>query len=78
MTGGCSDILTHMTSIELNDEEVSAFLMFRKHQDLFQSMIDAHLHEVKGGQATLHFRPDGQLMNVELKTISLLNGKKVK
>jgi len=41
-------------------------------------MIDAHLHEVKGGQAVLHFRPDGQLMNVELKTISLLNGKKVK
>jgi len=67
-----------MYSIELNDEEALAFSLFRKHQDLFQSLIDAHIHEVKGGQALLHFRPDGKLMEVELKTISLLNGKKVK
>lgn len=64
-------------TIELTDEDAKLFVLFRKHQDLIQTLLDARIQGVKGGQAILHFNPDGKLMEVELKVISFRGGRVV-
>lgn len=59
-----------LMTIELSTEEAHAFTIFREHQALFEAMISANVHKVQGGSASLHFSPDGSLMEVELKVIS--------
>lgn len=59
-----------MTSIELTDEEAQRFLLFQKHRDIFDAVIEARLHELRRGEAVLSFNHDGHLMHIEIRHVA--------
>jgi hypothetical protein len=52
------------TAIFLIPAEVNQFLLFREHYDIFSTLIDARIYEVKNGNITINFDHEGTLMTV--------------
>lgn len=54
-----------MASIDLTDEEAQAFMLFRKHQSLFELFDEVGVFNVRNGRAILNFDSNGTLVDIE-------------
>lgn len=65
MTG---DIVNKI-NVELTEEEATAFVLFRQHQDLFLLLLKEGVFDVRNGKVVLHFNND-QLSMIEKEFVS--------
>lgn len=60
-------VVEHAVSVDLIADEAQSFLLFRKHQELFQALLQAGVEHIRSGKAVLSFNHDGVLMEVEVQ-----------
>jgi len=51
--------------VELTTIDAQSFIEFKRHQALFQRMLETGCFDVHGGKVTLHFDADGTLRKIE-------------
>ena len=58
-----------MTIIELTEAEAQLFLVFRKYQPTFMTLLEHGVFDVKSGQATISFKPTGEIGTVVIQKL---------
>ena len=56
--------------IELDAEEVKLLKVIQKHQELFNAILEAKVHDLKRGEAVLSFDHEGNLMKIDVRTVA--------
>jgi len=51
--------------IDLTEEDASLFREFRRHQDIFQSLVTLGVFNTRGGAVTIHFNSQGQIARID-------------
>lgn len=54
-----------MITIQLTNEEAELFKLFREHQDLFKSLVDAGLLDTANGKLILNYNYMGKICDIE-------------
>lgn len=57
-------------TIELDAEEVKLLKVIQKHQELFNAILEAKVHDLKRGEAVLSFDHEGNLMKIDVRTVA--------
>lgn len=55
-----------MTTLELNEEEANLFILFCKYREQVAYLISQGFFEIKGGNVTIHFNSNGDIMYGEV------------
>lgn len=55
-----------MIQLELTDVEAESFKTWRKHQSIFEVLLERHIFSVKKGTATLYFNDRGVLTDARV------------
>ena len=55
----------NMIKLELTKEDAELFKLFREHQDLFKSLLDAGLTDTANGKLILNYNYLGKLCDIE-------------
>lgn len=55
-----------MTTLELNDADAAAFLLFRQHQAKLMLLIDNRVFDLRNGSAEIHFNHDGDIAAIDM------------
>lgn len=58
-----------MNTIQLTEKDAALFLIFRQHQDFFQTIMEEKIHTMSNGNAILSFNSQGQLAKVKLEQV---------
>lgn len=69
--------MSNKTIIELDNEDAELFLLYRKHQNAFKTLLDVGLFDLRNGQATLNFDPNGALVEVGFNFVSYKRGRPI-
>jgi len=54
------------TRIELDAQEAAAFIAWRQHQDIFQTLLDNGVFGISNGSAEIHFNSNGDIGSIDL------------
>jgi hypothetical protein len=52
-------------TIQITESDAELFKLFREHQDLFKSLLDAGLTDTANGKLILNYNYLGKLMDIE-------------
>jgi len=58
-----------MEVIELTENELQQFYLFKKHQKFFEVLITENVHNMANGNAILSFNSDGELAKIKLEQV---------
>lgn len=55
--------------VELSNEDAALFVQFRKHQDIFRTLLENGVFATRNGKAILNFNADGVLTRITYDTV---------
>ena len=53
----------------MTTDDARLFVSYRKHQDLFNFLVDKGVFDTKGGSVVLHFNASGRIMKIDKQEV---------